>query len=97
MEKIKIRVNFGQRPIYAISVQCPSCKNWFDSVDILKYPNFLHNDGDLAVCDFECPICHHEFEHNEVIGNDEEDLEIIECADEEEVYRECLHKKVIWE
>lgn len=62
MEKIKIRVNFGRRPIYAISVQCPSCKNWFDSVDILKYPNFLHN-----------------------------------CADEEEVYRECLHKKVIWE
>lgn len=97
MEKIKIRAQLGPRPIYAMSVQCPACRNWFDSKDILKYPNFLHNERDFEVCSFECPICNHRFEHNEVTGDDEELLVIIECDDEQEVYHECLHKKVIWE
>ena len=88
--KLNIRVEYEPTPIRHLSIKCPFCNNWFKKNDIAKndidYITDLTYDGE-----FKCPNCKKEFDSSDY------ELNIVECDNHNEVYKDCLTKKVIWE
>ena len=80
-----VRVEYECAPIRHISVQCPSCGNWFFGCDVTN--DDLLYSGDIYFAEFKCPVCDESFS---------EDCSIEEVS-YPEVYDGCLKKKVTWE
>ena len=94
-EYLNIKVEYDPTPIRHIAVQCPYCGRWFKGYDILiSSNNNLAFSYDIKSAVFKCPVCTHAFglrEQENLI------LNIMDCSSSEEVYKDCLTKKVTWE
>ena len=88
---MNVRVKYGIRPIEHISVQCPNCLRWFDGNEIID-DDVIKYESQMEYVDYICPVC------GKIFGGygDDENLNIMDCKDESEVYNGCMHKKVVW-
>lgn len=86
-EDINIRLEYELTPIRHLAVQCPECKSWFKQGDIcLDYISYSYQ---LFSTQYTCPKCNFDFKAY--------DINIEECFNSKEVYRDVSKKKVIWE
>lgn len=84
---MKARIEFETQPIKHIAIQCPNCEKWFYGEDLAGHP--LRDVVDVMFAHYECPVCGKTF--------DGKIFDYVECGDSEEVYKDCLTKKVKWE
>lgn len=84
---MKARIEFEITPIRHIAIQCPHCEKWFYGSDITDQS--LHDIVDVMYAQYECPVCGNTF--------DGKDFDYVECDGSDEVYKDCLTKKVSWE
>jgi hypothetical protein len=84
---MKVRVEYGDRPIKHIAIQCPNCQSWFYGSDVTKDHLEYENDIEYAMCC--CPKCNFRF------SGIDSGLEIEEVS-YPEVHKGCLHKKTVW-
>lgn len=92
---MNVRVEFDPAPIRHIAVQCPKCEKWFNGWEAMRGKAFrdLRYDIDINYIVFKCPVCETEFGG---IQNGEK-ISIQEVGSAEECYKDCLHKKEVWE
>ena len=88
MDKLNVRVEYDMKPIRHLAIQCPSCKGWFESNDILD--DDIKYSDDLNNIEGECPRCGEEFWF--CSGK----IEIEECLSSGKVHRDTLKKKIEW-
>jgi C4-type Zn-finger protein len=86
---INMKAEYEQPPIRHLSIQCPSCKNWFKAEDILD--TSVAYESELYYADLCCPKC--EFETTVSYC----EYSIKECESSKEVYENVLRKKESWE
>lgn len=86
---INMKAEYEPATIRHLSVQCPSCKNWFRSEDILD--TSVSYESELYYAELFCPICKLE----ETVSYCE--YSIKECNNSKEVYENVLRKKESWE
>lgn len=89
-----VKVEYDRVPIRHIAVQCPYCGKWFRAFDVLIGPNKLEYNSDVRQASFKCPVCSIVFGK---VNLSTETANIIECTCAEDVYKDCLTKKVTWE
>ena len=82
---VNIKVEFEPRQIRHLAIECPECKNWFNSYDICDED--IRYNYQLSYNNCECPKCGCLFKTN--------NNNIQECS-YEEVYKDVLEKKVEW-
>ena len=92
---MKVRVVYEPTPIRHLAVQCPKCTGWFNGWEVMRGADFrnLRYNHDIYYKVFKCPKCETEFGG---IQNGEE-ITIKEVDSAEECYKDCLHKKEVWE
>lgn len=92
---MNVRVEFDPVPIRHIAVQCPKCEKWFNGWETMRGKAFrnLRYDIDINYIVFKCPVCETEFGG---IQNGEK-ISIQEVGSAEECYKDCFHKKEVWE
>ena len=90
---IEVRVEYEITPIRHIAVRCPDCGRWYRGNDITSDP--LCYDYQIPLADFYCPMC------GKLFGNQyskpDEDYQITEPGMADEVYKDCLQRKEVWE
>lgn len=84
-QSIKVRVEFDPTPIRHLAIECPQCKNWFNSADICE--ETIVYDYELNNLNCICPKCKYSFSGA---------ASIQECNSLEEVYKDVLTRKVEW-
>lgn len=90
---MNVRVEYDhQTPIKHIAIQCPKCKRWFNGKDITK--DSLNYEYQIYNAQFTCPICSKVFCGDWNIGYEDVHIEEIEYP---QVYKDCVHKKEVWE
>ena len=95
-KKVNVRIEYGSTPIRSWSIQCPHCNRWFDMDDV-KSDNGLaiEEEWELFLANLHCP-------HNDcgdIIIHDRmtnDEINIIECNNSKEVYKNVVRKKEIW-
>ena len=88
-QTVNIKAEYEVPPIIHLAVQCPDCKNWFRSEDILDKD--VCYESALYYAELYCPKCG--FECN----LDAFSYSIKECDSSKEVYENILRKKESWE
>lgn len=86
---MNVRVEYELTPIRHVAVQCPKCNNWFDGREIVDDDNITYT-YQLNHVDFICPVCGRIF-------NGSDGIVVKEVSSSEEVYKDCLKKKVVWQ
>lgn len=92
-----VRVEYDNRPIRHIAVQCPKCNKWFNGWDIVDSSPYSHPfeelkyDYNIRWATFTCPVCGEEFG-----GMHNADKPNIEEVAYPEVYDGCLERKEVW-
>ena len=89
---MNVRVEYECTPIRHIAVQCPKCEKWFEGRDITK--DRLSYEHQIYSAEFICPICGKIFRGD---GNISYENVHIEEVDYPAIYRDCVHKKEVWE
>lgn len=89
MNKLNIKIEYEEIPIRHCSVQCPKCKKWFWDYDCIE--NKLEYESDLNNITFICPMC------NKIIYNNDNIETNIEESSYNDMKKDCLIKKEIWE
>lgn len=92
---MKVRVEYDPTPIRHLAVQCPKCTSWFNGWEVMRGKDFrnLRFNHDIYYKIFVCPKC--EIEFGGIHNGEEIDIQEVDSA--EECYKDCLHKKEIWE
>ena len=91
-----IRVEFDPKPIRHIAVECPKCKKFFPGMSITN--SDLSYEYQINFARFECPVCGLKFGYKGCgCLYQKDDRPIIHEMPYEEVYKDCLHKKEVWE
>lgn len=93
---MNVRVEYESTPIRHIAVQCPKCNKWFNGRDIFNgdWLQDLRYSYQIFFAQFECPMC------GKIFGGDEcRDFSNVNIEETSypEVYKDCLHKKEVWE
>lgn len=89
-----VRVEFEERPIRHIAVECPKCHRIFKGSDATDRP--LEFDYDIELAEFSCPLCGFEFGYKNGPFNPS-DIPVVKELPYEEIYKGCLHRKTSWE
>jgi hypothetical protein len=93
---MKVRVEYESTPIRHIAVQCDRCFKWFAGREITaNESDKLDYDFDIFNIQFICPVCGHTFGANAC--ENYKNLDIEECGNSTEVYKDCLKETVKWE
>lgn len=79
-------------PIIHCSIQCSNCGKWFWDRDCLS--DEIHDSYDLSYMNFECPICKNSINVN--ICKYKCELNI-EDSNYEEMKKDCMTRKEVWE
>lgn len=90
---MNVRIIYDSVPIRHIAVQCPSCDRWFNARDIVN--RGLEYDYELYNTQFECPICGAIFGADAC--SDYSNVNIQECDNPTEVYKDIYKKVEKWE
>ena len=73
MRKIEARVEYEIPRIRHMSIQCPTCHNWFIANDVAD--KIISDRFDATTADYECPLCYEHF------GKDQSDeINFDECS-----------------
>lgn len=86
---MNVRVEYELTPIRHFAVQCPKCNNWFNGREIVDDDDVMYT-YQLSYVDFICPVCG-------IVFTGADGFNVEEADSSEEVYNDCLKKKVIWE
>ena len=90
---MNVKVEYEATPIRHIAVQCPECERWYNGREITAHK--LSFGYQIYHAQFICPVCGHVFGANEC--GDYANVNITECGSSTEVYKDCLHRKEVWE
>ena len=86
-KKVNVKVEYDRIPIRHMAVQCPDCKNWFASYDIVQSDWDYEHQINGAIC--ECPICQNSFGISD-------DSNIEESGEFPEFYDKCKKQVTTW-
>lgn len=96
-KQFNVKVAYEPRRISRIAVECPKCKKWFKGNEI-KTGRYIEEEYEIYYSEFRCPICNEAFGHPSLEYYADDRYEpIIEEADDEDIYKDCLTKKTVWE
>ena len=94
---INVKVKYYPKVIENMSIQCPYCNSWFRDIDIGINKAKITNNTDLTLATYKCPKCSYFFGNYSNNTNTHKEFIINEVNTENEVYKDCLHKKTVWE
>lgn len=85
---MNIKLKYQKSPIEIISLQCPSCLNWFINDETSDIP--IEYEEDIYRAKFNCPICY------TIFVTSEDETSLIVKTRTKDVEADSYKKTIVW-
>ena len=102
---VNVRVEYESTPVRHLAIQCPHCQRWFHASDVTPEGVWIRFDYEIETTTYHCPVCEEDFGFSSPYSShfnlgygtpDKVKFNIQELGTSEEVYKDCVTKKVEW-